>query len=73
MKKGPPISAVTMPTGICAGENNCLLMVSASNTSIPPTTIDPGKTIACLACETILTKWGTIRPTKAITPQRLTA
>lgn len=42
MKKGPPMSEVIIPTGISAGANTTLAIVSQMTRNIPPKRSDAG-------------------------------
>src|SRR5690606_38645774 len=72
-KTGTPTSAVTTPTGSSAGAAIVLAMVSATRRNAPPAKIDAGSRSRWSLPQRSRIAWGTISPTKPITPATATA
>ena len=69
IKRGAPIIEVTTPTG-SSPEGKDLAMVSQEIINIPPIGRDRPITRLCSDPTNILVKWGIIKPTKPIIPEK---
>lgn len=65
---GAPIIPVITPIGSSFGENTVRAKVSTTIRPIPPRRIEVHKRSSCFTPIIFLEMWGTIRPTKPITP-----
>lgn len=72
IKKGAPISAIIIPTGISEGEMIILPKRSPRSTVILPIKALTGKSLSVLVPTMHLEIWGTISPTNPISPAKLT-
>jgi hypothetical protein len=72
MKKGAPINAVMTPTGNSLGEMIVLATVSAAIRKTAPPKAETGIKRRWSEPRTILPRWGTIRPTNPIRPEKET-
>src|SRR5690606_33660701 len=71
-KNGPPVTAVTMPTGTSTGAIAVRARRSASTMNAAPHSAATGRSRACAAPVTSLAACGTIKPTKPMIPGTLT-
>src|SRR5439155_25774242 len=67
-KKGPPVSAVTTPTGSSAGPSIVRASVSAQVRKAPPPRNEAGRRRRWSGPSRRRSRWGTIKPTKPIMP-----
>ena len=65
---GPPMSAVTMPTGSSRGSNRVRAAVSAQTRKIAPASAESGSSARCRGPTSSRTACGSTSPTKPIAP-----